>query len=141
VPDPDQGPGAKTSAGPFCGGKRLFTMRLKTSRKKLQAGGNGVRALEGKKLAAVLLILLGVLIIAGQLGFLSSLMGFLVPILIILLGVVAWRNGNRAAGAVVGAVGGFMLLGKLWGLLLWSAASAAIVVGISWLRGNSAPRW
>lgn len=98
-------------------------------------------ALEGKKLAAVLLILLGVLIIAGKLGFLSSLMEFLVPILIILLGFVAWRNGNRAAGAVVVAVGGFMLLGKLWGLLLWIAAIAAIVVGISWLRGNSAPRW
>ena len=98
-------------------------------------------ALEGKKLAAVLLILLGVLIIAGKLGFLSSLMGFLVPILIILLGVVAWRNGNRGAGAVVIAVGGIMLLGKLWGLLIWIAAIAAILVGISWLRGNSASRW
>lgn len=97
--------------------------------------------LEGKKLGALLLILLGGLIIAGKLGFLSSLMGILVPILIILLGVVAWRNGNRAAGAVVMAIGGFMLLGKLWSLLVWIAAIAAIVVGISWLRGKSAPRW
>jgi len=111
-------------------------MRVKSSRWR-----NGVSVLEGRKLAALLLILLGGLIIAGQLGFASYLMGILIPVLIILLGVVAWRNGNRVAGAGVMAIGGFMLLGKLWGLLVWIAAIAAIVVGISWLRGNSTPRW
>ena len=57
---------------------------------------------------ALLLIGFGGLIILGKLGFgLGFLFGLLIPILIILLGVVAWNNGNRLLGGVIAVVGGF----------------------------------
>lgn len=97
---------------------------------------------QGKKLAALLLIAFGGLVILGKLGIgLGFIMGLLIPVLVILLGVAAWRNGNRMLGGVIAVIGGFMLLGKLAGFLVWIAAIAAILVGISWLTRSSSPRW
>jgi len=91
---------------------------------------------------ALLLIGLGGLIILGKMGFgLGFLFGLLVPILIILLGVVAWSNGNRLVGGIVAVVGGFILLGKLSFLFVWVAAIALIVFGVSMLgRRNRTTR-
>lgn len=91
---------------------------------------------------ALLLIGLGGLIILGKLGGLGWLFGLLVPILIILLGVMAWKNGNRLLGVVVAAIGGFILLGKFSFLFVWIAAIAMIVFGISMLgRKNHSTRF
>ncbi|RKP56078.1 hypothetical protein D7Z26_05350 [Cohnella endophytica] len=91
---------------------------------------------------ALLLIGFGGLIILGKLGFgLGFLFGLLIPILIILLGVVAWNNGNRLLGGVIAVVGGFILLGKLSFLFVWAAAIALIVFGISMIsRKNNSTR-
>ncbi|KIL36254.1 hypothetical protein SD71_08800 [Cohnella kolymensis] len=95
-------------------------------------GGNGL---------AIVLIGFGALIILGKMGFgLGFLFGLLIPILIILLGVVAWNNGRRFLGAVVAIIGGFMLLGKLSFLFVWVIAIAAILFGVSLLRKNPAAR-
>lgn len=98
--------------------------------------------MQGKKLAALLLIALGTLVILGKLGIgLGFIIGLLIPVLVILLGIAAWHNGNRTLGGIIVVIGGFMLLGKLSGLLVWVAAIAAVLVGISWLTRSSAPRW
>lgn len=91
---------------------------------------------------ALLLIGFGGLIILGKLGFgLGWLFGLLTPILIILLGVMAWNNGNRLLGGIIAVVGGFILLGKLSFLFVWVAAIALIVFGVSMLgRKNHTTR-
>ncbi|MFC4303743.1 hypothetical protein [Cohnella boryungensis] len=92
---------------------------------------------------ALLLIAFGGLIILGKLGFgLGWLFGLLIPILIILLGVVAWNNGNRLLGGVIAVIGGFVLLGKMSFLFVWIAAIAMIVFGVSMLgRKNRVTRF
>jgi uncharacterized membrane protein YciS (DUF1049 family) len=87
---------------------------------------------------ALLLIGFGGLIILGKLGLgLGFLFGLLIPILIILLGAMAWRNGSRLVGGVIVAVGGFMLLGKLSFLFVWAAAIALVIFGVSMLRSKN----
>lgn len=86
---------------------------------------------------ALLLIGLGAVIIFGKIGFgLGFLFGLLIPILVILLGVMAWKNGNKLVGGVIAVVGGFMLLGKLSFLFVWAAAIALILFGVSMLRNK-----
>jgi hypothetical protein len=87
---------------------------------------------------ALLLIGFGGLIILGKLGLgLGFLFGLLIPILIILLGAMAWRNGSRLVGGVIVVVGGFMLLGKLSFLFVWAAAIALVIFGVSMLRSKN----
>jgi hypothetical protein len=90
---------------------------------------------------ALLLIVIGVALILMKTGILGWLFGLLIPILIIGLGVMAWRNGNRVLGGIVGAVGAIMLVGKLSFLFVWVAAIALIAFGISMLRGKPSTRF
>jgi hypothetical protein len=83
---------------------------------------------------AWLLIIFGGLFLLGKFGLgLGFLMGLIVPILVILLGVFAWKNGSRLIGGVIAIIGVFMLLGKLSTVIFWLAAIAAVVIGISML--------
>jgi hypothetical protein len=86
---------------------------------------------------AMLLIGFGVLLVLGKLGIFGFLMGLLIPILVVGLGVMAWRNGNRLLGGIIGLVGAMMLLGKLSFLFVWVAAIALIVFGVSMFRRKS----
>ena len=93
----------------------------------------------GKGLA-VLLIGFGALLILAKTGIFGFLMGLLIPILFIGLGVMAWKNGSRFLGGVIGLIGGLMLLGKLSFLFVWIAAIALIVFGVSMLRRKPAAK-
>jgi hypothetical protein len=98
---------------------------------KQMKGGNGF---------AVLLIGFGVLLVLGKLGIFGFLMGLLIPILILALGMMAWKNGRRVLGGVIALVGALMLIGKLSFLFVWVAAFALIVFGVSMLRRRSSAR-
>ncbi|MFC5469991.1 hypothetical protein ACFPPD_14750 [Cohnella suwonensis] len=87
---------------------------------------------------AIVLIVFGGLMILGKLGFgLGGLFGLIVPILVVLLGVVAWNNGNRLLGGVITVIGGIILLGKLSFLFVWIAAIALIAFGVSMINRNN----
>lgn len=87
---------------------------------------------------ALLLIGFGGLIILSKLGFgLGFLFGLLIPILVIGLGVMAWNNGSRLLGGVLGFIGVIMLLGQLSHLFVWVAAIALVAFGVTMLRRNS----
>ncbi|MFC5530056.1 LiaF transmembrane domain-containing protein [Cohnella yongneupensis] len=86
---------------------------------------------------AIILIGFGGLIILGKLGFgLGFLFGLIIPILVVLLGVMAWNNVSRMLGGIIGVIGGIMLLGQLSHLFVWVAAIALIMFGVSMLRRN-----
>ncbi|MFC5403007.1 LiaF transmembrane domain-containing protein [Cohnella soli] len=92
--------------------------------------GNGI---------AIGLIVFGGLMILGKLGSfgLGGLFSLIVPILVVLLGLVAWNNGNRLLGGVLAVIGGIILLGKLSFLFVWIAAIALIVFGVSMINRNN----
>ncbi|MBB6674988.1 hypothetical protein [Cohnella nanjingensis] len=93
---------------------------------------------------AVVLIVVGALLLFGKLGnVVGWFIGLLIPILVIGLGVLAWRNGYRLIGAIIGIIGAFMLLGKLSVVIFWIAVIGLIVLGISMLGNNSgrSRRW
>lgn len=97
--------------------------------------------MRSEKGLAVLLIGIGALIILPKLGIgLGWLFGLLIPILILLLGVMAWKNGRKLLGGIVIAVGAVMLLGKLSFAFVWIAAIALILFGISMLRRSPGAR-
>lgn len=88
---------------------------------------------------AVVLIVIGVLLLFGKLGSLlgslfSVILSLLIPVLVIALGVMAWRRGNKVVGGVLGFIGALMLLGRLSTVIFWIAAIAIIVYGVSMLR-------
>jgi lia operon protein LiaI len=89
---------------------------------------------------ALLLIAFGALLILGKLGIFGFLMGLLIPILVIGLGVLAWRNGSRFLGGVIGLIGALLLLGKLSFLFVWAAAIALIIFGVSRIRRRPGTR-
>ncbi|TJY39866.1 hypothetical protein E5161_18190 [Cohnella pontilimi] len=89
---------------------------------------------------AVLLIGFGALLVLGKLGIFGFLAGLLIPILVLALGVMAWKNGSRMLGAVLGIIGAMMLLGKLSFLFVWVAAIAAIALGVSMIRRRPGAR-
>lgn len=83
---------------------------------------------------ALLLIAVGVFVILVKTGILGWFFSLLIPLLVVGLGVMAWRNGSRFLGGVLGAIGVIMLLGKLSYLFVWIAAIALIAFGVSMIR-------
>ncbi|GIO15943.1 hypothetical protein J19TS2_54980 [Cohnella xylanilytica] len=90
---------------------------------------------------AVILIVIGILLLFGKLGNLFGfIISLLIPVLIIGLGVMAWRRDNRIVGGILAVIGGFMLLGKLSAVIFWIAVIGLIVFGISMLGRKPAGR-
>ncbi len=90
---------------------------------------------------AVILIVIGILLLFGKLGNLFGfIISLLIPVLIIGLGVMAWRRDNRIVGGILAVIGGFMLLGKLSTVIFWIAVIGLIVFGISMLGRKPAGR-
>lgn len=89
---------------------------------------------------AIVLIAIGALLILVKTGILGWMFSLLIPLLVIGLGVMAWRNGSRFLGGILGVIGAIMLLGRLSHLFVWIAAIALIVYGVSMIRSRSGVR-
>lgn len=90
---------------------------------------------------AVVLIVIGILLLFGKLGHLFSwLFSLLIPVLVIGLGVIAWRRGSKLVGGVLAVIGAFMLLGKLSTLIFWIAVIGLILFGLSMIGRKSQGR-
>jgi len=89
---------------------------------------------------ALLLIAVGVFVVLVKTGILGWFFSLLIPLLVVGLGVMAWRNGSRFLGGVLGAIGVIMLLGKLSFLFVWVAAIALIAFGVSMMRRRPGAR-
>lgn len=90
--------------------------------------------LYGKNAMALILIGCGALILIGKFGWaFGHLIGFLVPIVLIALGVLGWSNGRKFIGGVLVFLGAITLLGKLSGLIGLVAGILMIGYGVSTL--------
>jgi predicted membrane protein len=96
-----------------------------------------VNGLNGKTALGVILVIIGGLIVLRIFGFtLGPIFGYLFPIILLGLGYVGLKNGKNWIGIILIAVGAIMLLAKLSGVIFLILAIAAIIFGISILKGR-----
>ncbi|RXZ84787.1 hypothetical protein EBB07_01865 [Paenibacillaceae bacterium] len=83
--------------------------------------------MKGKTALGIALGLIGGGIVLNLLGIsLWTLIGYLIPLLLITIGYAAFRNNNRQLGVILAALGAILLLLKLSKLIL-----IAIVIGLA----------
>lgn len=85
---------------------------------------------------ALLLIALGAFILLNGFGLLGYLMGFIIPIIMIVLGFYGAKNGSKIAWFFI-ILGGIILFVKLTPFFVTLMAIAFIVYGISMLTRRS----
>lgn len=84
---------------------------------------------------AILLIGCGALILLDKLGFgLGHLMGYIIPLAMVLLGWVGVQRGSKFFGWLLMIVGAIILFGKFSSLIGFLIAVGMIVYGVSMLR-------
>ncbi|MHA7964704.1 LiaF transmembrane domain-containing protein [Paenibacillus sp. CAU 1782] len=97
--------------------------------------------MNGKTTLGALLVLVGGL---AALKFFNinfgAVFGLLLPFILIGFGILGWVNGKKWIGGTLAAIGGFMLLGKLGGLLMLIVAVGLIVIGISLFKSSGSRR-
>ena len=94
--------------------------------------------MNGKTGLALLLIAFGALLLLDKVGFgLGHLMGYLVPIALVVLGYIGIKNGKKFIGWTVFIIGIIALLSQFGGILGFLIAAGFIVYGVSLLRSNS----
>ncbi|MFD2672240.1 LiaF transmembrane domain-containing protein [Marinicrinis sediminis] len=92
-----------------------------------------------KALGALLFISLGLFILLGQLGWIvGNLIGWLVPIAMILLGYYGVKHGKGFIGWILLIIGTVSLLGKMSGLIGWLIAIGLIWYGLRMLKPKRA---
>ncbi len=93
--------------------------------------------MNGKTALGALLVLVGGL---AALKFFNVNFGFifslLLPFILIGFGILGWVNGKKWIGGALAAIGGFMLLGKLGGLLMLVVAVGLILIGLSLFKSS-----
>lgn len=96
-----------------------------------------MNGLNGKTALGIVLIVVGASIVLKFLGFtLGPIFGYLFPIILIGLGYIGLRNGKNWIGVILIAIGAILLLGKLSSLIFLVLAIAAIVIGVTMIRGR-----
>lgn len=90
--------------------------------------------MNGKKAFAIMLIALGALIILNKTGFIfghlfGTIMGYLFPIALVLLGYLGIKNGRNLLGWILMIVGGLILFAKLSWLIGILIAIGLIIYG------------
>ena len=97
--------------------------------------------MNGRKALAVLLVLIGGLALLKFIGInlgaiFGAVFGFLLPFILIGFGILGWINGKKVIGGILAAIGAFMLLAKLGGLIMLILAIGLVVVGIGMLKND-----
>lgn len=88
--------------------------------------------MSGKSILGVLLVVVGGIALLNFVGIhFGAIFGFFLPFILIGFGVVGWMNNKKWIGGILAVIGGFMLLGKLGGILVLLLAIGLIVAGIS----------
>jgi len=86
---------------------------------------------------AVILILLGGLILLDKFGFgLGSLMSWIFPIVLFLIGYNLIKHRGGVIGWPLAILGGLILFGKLMGIIGWLIAIALIIYGVYLLKNR-----
>ena len=100
--------------------------------------GKAVNGVNGRTALGVILIAFGVLIALKLFGItFGPIFGYLFPFILLVLGYVGMRNGKHWIGLIMIAVGAFLILIKLSGLLFLILAIVAIAIGVSMIRNKS----
>jgi hypothetical protein len=91
---------------------------------------------------AALLIAFGALILFNKLGFhlghfVGSVMGYVIPLIMVGLGYVGIKNGNKL-GWIIAGIGIIILVSKLAGWIIILLAIGLISYGVSMLKGRTA---
>ena len=87
---------------------------------------------------AVLLIGCGTLIILDKLGLgLGSLMGFIIPVALTVLGYISIKNGSKFFGWVLFLIGIISLMSKFSGIIGILIAAGLIYYGVTLLKDRS----
>ncbi|MGU3474002.1 LiaF transmembrane domain-containing protein [Paenibacillus sp. D51F] len=87
----------------------------------------------------IILVVAGALLAMKFLGLghlISWAVSLIFPLIVLGLGVIGWRNGNRIVGGVLLFVGAIWLLGKLTPLIMLLFAVGLIVWGVSLFKGK-----
>ncbi len=93
--------------------------------------------MNGKSGFAIVLIVLGALLLISNIGFgLGFLLGYLIPIVLMILGYIGIKNGRKFIGWVLLIIGGLSLIGKFGSILGFVVAAGIIVYGFSLLKNN-----
>lgn len=93
--------------------------------------------MNGKTVLGVLLIIAGALAVLNFFDIsLGGIFGFLLPFILIGLGIVGWSNNKKVIGGILIAIGGVMLLGELGGIIMLLLAIGLIIFGVSLFKGN-----
>ncbi|EFM11804.1 conserved hypothetical protein [Paenibacillus curdlanolyticus YK9] len=85
----------------------------------------------------LVLIAIGAVIALPIIGFsIGWVLKLLFPFILVGLGVVGWRNGNRIFGGLLIGFGGLMVLGKFHTLIMLIIAIALVAYGVSLVKGR-----
>ncbi|GGE01525.1 LiaF transmembrane domain-containing protein [Paenibacillus nasutitermitis] len=88
--------------------------------------------MNGKSALGAILVVVGGLVAMKFFGIhLGGIIGFLMPFILIGLGVVGVKNDSKLIGGTLIVVGAFMLMGKMMGLITLLLAIGLIVWGVS----------
>lgn len=94
--------------------------------------------LNGNRGLAIFLIGCGALILLDKAGFgLGSLLGYIIPAVIMILGYIGIKNGSKFFGGVFFILGLIILLGMFSGIIGFIIAAGMIFYGVSLLRKRS----
>ncbi|WP_127533376.1 LiaF transmembrane domain-containing protein [Paenibacillus kobensis] len=85
----------------------------------------------------IVLIVIGAIIALPLLGIaLGGIIKFLFPFILLGLGVVGWRNGNKVIGGLLVGFGGLLVLSKFSHLIMLLIAIALVVYGVSLVKSK-----
>lgn len=87
--------------------------------------------MNGKSALGVLLVIVGSIAVLNFIGInFGAIFGFLLPFILIGLGIAGWVNSKKWIGGILILIGAMMLIGKLGGIIMLALAIGLIVVGV-----------